>query len=337
MTDLETQLSDTLDMFTDLQHLYYYKEDDRGTLKKIYENALFVLNSPDIDVTHLTDEKGNNLLHLAADSFNVDFFVQAAHKGIDPYIKNNQNRNAFHSRHYDFSNSLWKKFEHIYFDAKIKSKSFSEVTTGFHKSFKQAIFEHNIKHNSTHYTLKEITTFLKDNDIYSHRNILLFSIEKINGSVTDLLEFVTQNKDTLTPEDNSLALHCGLKYMWTKAKKLEADLFLDIFINDFDFSIDENFLQSMRFSAEKYEKSSFKDIFHKQTEILIDNNYSLKKKFNFYFNFPHTYKNKDEYSILNLSQLYKVLSLEPVWNYYNIQNKLKKEHPESQKIKKPKI
>lgn len=337
MTDLQTQLSDTLDMFTDLQHLYYYKEDDRGTLKKIYENALFVLDNPEIDVLELVDEKGNNLLHLASDAFNVEFFIKAARKGINPYETNKSKRNAFHSRHYDFANSLWKKFEHIYFDSQIVSKSFSEVTKGFHVSFKQAIYENNIRHNGNSYDLKEVSQFLKENNLYSHKNVLLFAYEKINGSMTELLDFVTQNKEELTPEENSLALHCALRFTRIKSSKMEMDLLLDLFVNEHTFSIDENFLQSMKFTAEKYDKSSFQNIFHKQTQILVDNNYKLKKKFNFYFEMHYMKKDKQEYSIDNLSQLYKVLSLEPVWNYYHIHNKLNSTQNEAPKIKKPKI
>lgn len=337
MTDLKTKLSDTLELFHDLQNLSMFQEDNRGVLKTMYENTLEVLNNTTIDITGLVDEKNNNLLHLSSASYNVDYFIKAAAKGINPYLKNNDNRNAFQSRHYGFANTLWKKFEHIYFDTQVKSKSFSHITQGFHTLFKQAIYEANIKNNSSEYELSHIAQFLKDNDIYSHKNVLLFAFEKYNGTLTNLLSFIFQQQEELTPEENSIALHCCLKYMSMNNKKLEFNLLFDMFIEDTDFSINEDFLQSMKYSAENYKKSSFQEVFHKQTQILIDKKYNPKNKFKFYFSFNHTKNDKNLQSINNLSELYKNLSLNSVWNYYSLQHKLQSKESSSLQVKKPKI
>lgn len=334
--ELKVKLEDTLNLFYDLQNLYAYEEDTRGVLRKMYDHTIEVLNNPDIDVTQLKDEKGSNLLHLSADSFNVKYFILAAHKGINPYVKNNKGRNAFQSRHYDFANSFWKKFEHIYFDTEIVDKSFSHLTQGFHPLLKQAIYEQNIKGNTTHYTLKEITKFLKEENIYSHNNVLSFAFHKFDNTLVDLLDFLISNEQTLTPEDNSLALHCGLKHMLFKNSSLESSYLFEMFINDSDFSINENFLQSMQLSADNYKKSSFQEIFHKQTKILVNKNYNTKKKFDFYFSCHHKYKDKEIHHIDNLRELYSIYGLEPVWNYYKINHKLKIKD-DGIKIKKPKI
>lgn len=321
MQKLNAKLLDTLEVFSDLQNLYAYKEDTRGVLKKMYENTLEVLNTPEIDISNLVDSNGDNLLHLASSSYNIEFFMKAASKGVNPYILNNNNRNAFQSRHYDFAANLWKNFEHIYFDNKFTTKSFELITNGFHKSFKQSIYENNIKNNVSQFNINELSQFLNHNDIYSHRNVLLFLLEKYNNTLTNLLDFVLNNQETFTPEDNSLALLCGLKYMNINNKQLESDMFFELFVDNNKFSIDVNFLQSMQYSANKYQKPSFQQIFHKQTQILIDNEYILEKKLDFYLAFKYTKDGKDYHSVHNLAELYYALSLEPVWNYYSIQKK----------------
>lgn len=333
---LKNKLEDTLNLYYDLQHLYVYEEDSRGVLRKIYDNTLEVLESSEIDITELKDEKNNNLLHLAADAFNLKFFIKAAHKGINPYSKNDKGRNAFQSRHYDFANSFWKKFDHIYFDTKITEKSFDNVTKGFHPLLKQAIYEQNIKTNTSQYNLKQIAQFLKEQGIYSHANVLSFAFHKFNNPLVDLLDFLVSNEKTLTPEDNSLALHCGLKHMIYKNSTLESSFLLDMFIENADFAINENFLQSMYLSADNYKTSSFQSIFHKQTQILVEKKYNPKQKFDFYFSCHHTYKDKEIHSLNNLRELYQIYSLEPIWNYYKINHKLKLKD-NSIKIKKPKI
>jgi hypothetical protein len=332
--ELTIKLDDTLNLFYDLQNLYAYKEDTRGILKKIYENTLEVLNNPEINLNDLKDENNNNLLHLASDAFNLNFFIKAAQKGINPYEKNNKGRNAFQSRNYDFANMFWKKFEHIYFDSDIKEKSFSHITKGFHPLLKQAIYEQNIKTNSSQYNLKEISDFLKNEGIYSHNNVLSFAFNKFNNSLVDLLDFIVSNENTFTSEDNSLALHCGLKHMIYKNSSLESSYLFDLFIDNADFCINENFLQSMQLSADNYRKSSFQSIFHKQTQILVEKNYNPNKKFDFYFYCHLQYKDKEIHSLNNLKELYKIYSLEPVWNYYKINNNLKiKNHENIKKIK----
>lgn len=335
MSELDKKLSDTLEVFNDLNNIHIFEDDTHGVLKKMYINTLDVLNNQFIHVENLVDNNNNNLLHLAASSCNIDFFLKAAAKGINPYLKNNDNRNAFQSRHYDFANTLWKKFEHIYFDSEVKKKSFSILTNGFHNIFKQAIYEKNIKINSSQYELIEISQFLKNNDIYSNKNVLLFALDKHNGKLTNLLSFIFEQQEELTPEENSIALHCCLKYMSMNSKKLEFNLLFDMFIENTEFAINEDFLQSMKYSAKNYNKSSFQEIFHKQTQILIDKKYDSKNNFEFYFSF-HT-KENDLRSIKNLSDFYTTLSLNSVWNYYYLKYKLQSKETTSIQIKKLKI
>lgn len=186
---INQKLEDTLNIFYDLNNLYYYEEHN-GKLKIMYDNMLEVLNNPEYDVTSLKDENNNNLLHLAAKSSNVKYFILAAKKGLNPYALNLKNLNAFQGKSYDFATQLWKNFEHLYFDDKIKNKSFSFITQGFHKEFKQSIFEKNIKNNSTHYSINEISDFLTANDIYSHENVLEFCVEKVHLSSQNYLNLL---------------------------------------------------------------------------------------------------------------------------------------------------
>lgn len=333
--NIDKKLNDTLEVFYDLQNLYAYEEDNRGVLRTMYDNTLEVLANPDIDVKNLLDEKGNNLLHLAATANNITFFIKAAHKGIDPYIKNHNNRNAFQSKHYEFANNLWKKFEHIYFDNSIKDKSFEKVTQGFHLNFKQAIYENNIKNNKFNFNIKEISQFLKDQNIYSHENVLHFVFDKFDGSLLDLLEFVVHHEKELTPENNSFALHCALKHLQFKNNLFESSYLLDMFMNDTNFSMNEHFLQSMQISASHYKKPGFADILHNQTNILVRHNYNIKENFNFYYHCHHKTNNKEIHSVKNLEELYQVYDLQSVYNYYHIDYKLKEKN--NNKIKRPKI
>lgn len=280
---LDKKLQDTLEVFSDLQNLYAYEEDTRGVLRTMYDNTVEVLNNPDIDVENLIDEKGNTLLHLASQANDIDYFIKAAHKKINPYIKNDKNRNAFQSKHYEFANNLWKKFERVYFDNSIKEKSFDKLTKNFHKSFKTAIYENNIKNNKFDFNIKKISEFLKEQDIYSHINVLNFAFEKFDSPLLDLLEFVIENETTLTPEHNSFALHCALKQLQFKNNLFECSYMLDMFMQDADFAIDEHFLQSMQISASNYKKAGFDVILQKQTSLLVSKCYNPKENFGFYY------------------------------------------------------
>lgn len=339
MNQLSKKLSDTLEVFQDLQNLYVYKEATSGILKTMYDNTMDILNKPNINVINLLDEKDNNLLHLAADAYNVNFFLLVASQGINPYLKNKNNRNAFQSKHYDFANIIWKKFEHINFDNQIINKSFKHITQGFHSSFKQAIYESNIGNNSSHYDIDQLIDFLNENNIYSHHNVLLFSLEKYNGNIHHLLSFITKNFNTMTPEDNSLAIHCCLKTITINHKKQDHSLLFDQFINHSVFSLDSHFFQSMKYSAQHYKKTFFQNIFHKQTKILVQNQYNIKQSFNFYFFIPLKNQSANISSIEKLSELYQLFSLQPVWDYYHVQHKLlsPKSIDISQPIKKIKI
>lgn len=339
MSQLSTQLSDILEVFQDLNNLHIYKDSNSNILQSMYNNTIEVLKNPDIDISHLLDLKGNNLLHLAAQSFHVDFFLQVAAKGIDPYLKNNEKRNAFQSKHYEFPNAIWKKFEHIYFDNDIINKSFFHLTQGFHFNFKQVIYQNNIKNNSSQYELDDIIQFLNDNDIYSHHNVLLFAFEKYNGNLHHLLNFITKNVDNMTLEDNSLALHCYLKNIAMNNQNHNSLSFFEQFINHSSFSLDQHFFQSMKYSAQYYKKDIFQHIFHKQTEILVQNKYNIDQSFNFYFFIPLKNQSANISSIEKLSELYQLFSLQPVWDYYHVQHKLlsPKSIDISQPIKKIKI
>ena len=68
--NINEKLEDTLNIFYDLNNLYYYEEHD-GKLKSMYDNMMEVLSNPTYNVLHLKDEKNNNLLHLASQSSNV--------------------------------------------------------------------------------------------------------------------------------------------------------------------------------------------------------------------------------------------------------------------------
>lgn len=210
---INEKLEDTLNIFYDLNNLYYY-EEHHGKLKVMYDNMLEVLTNPEYDVTYLKDKHQNNLLHLAANSSNIKYFILAAKKGINPYALNLKNLNAFQGKSYDFASQLWKNFEHLYFDDKIKNKSFSFITQGFHKEFKQSIFEKNIKNNSTHYSINEISEFLNANEIYSHENVLEFCVEKVQCKLTELFEFVNLNEDSLLPCHYSMIAFIAIKNMF---------------------------------------------------------------------------------------------------------------------------
>lgn len=324
--DLDKKLQDTLEVFSDLQNLYAYEEDTRGVLRQMYDNTLEVLHNPDINVKNLVDDQGNTLLHLAAHANHIEYFIKAAHKGIDPYIQNSKNRNAFYSRHYEFANTLWKSFEHVYFSNTVKDKSFEKVTQEFHLNFKQKIYENNIKNNKFDFNIQQICQFLKQQNIYSHNNVLMFAFDKFDSPLAELLEFVIEHEKSLSSENNSLALHCALKHLQFKNTLSKNSHMLDMFMNNADFAVNQHFLQSMQISASNYHKSGFDNILHKQTSILINNNYNIKEKFNFYYQCSHKQNNKEIHSVDNLEQLYQVYNLQSVYNYYKIDFKLQEKN-----------
>ena len=329
--NINEKLEDTLNIFYDLNNLYYYEEHD-GKLKSMYDNMMEVLSNPTYNVLHLKDEKNNNLLHLASQSSNVKFFLLAAKKGINPYDLNNNKKNAFQGKSYDFAGLLWKNFEHLYFDNKIQNKSFQKITEGYHVDFKQSIFEKNIQHNSTHYSLDAISDFLKSNHIYSHDNVLLFCENKVEMKLTDLFDFINTHSETLLPRHYSISLFIILKNMslHKKQRAIGEYLVTDLLANH-SFEFDSFFLKSMNFSAQKYHHDLFKEVFHQQTEILCKNQYKFDEKFPFYFDFFDNQKASHFNTLMDLFIYYK---LTPVYHYFSMNDKiLEKKHHQAKKIK----
>ena len=325
--EFQTKINDTLDLFTDLNNLYYYENDYRGKLKSMYNNALEALQNNEYNeiIQQTFDENGNSLLHLAAYYNNVKFFLMAAKKGINPYLKNNKQLNAFHSKSYDFASDLWKKLDRLFFESKKLSNvnssesSFLKITTGFHPLFKQTIYEKNIKNNSSSLNIQEITDFLKDAELFSNKNVLLFIKEKFNIKPSEILNFLLNNID-LTIEENSLGLNSFLKAC-TFNKPTSYDLLLlENWINCSNFEINEEFLNSLLYPATKYNSIHYKPIFNKQTEILIKEQYDINSDLNFYFLNNSTTNNKTSFK--KISELYEHFKLMPIYNYYQLNNKI---------------
>ena len=315
---IKEKLEDTLNIFYDLNNLYYYEENN-GKLKIMYDNMLEVLHNPQFDVSCLKDEKNNNLLHLAAQSSNVKYFLLAAKKGLNPYDINDKKMNAFQGKSYDFANQVWKVFEHLYFDNKISNKSFEFITEGYHIDFKQSIFEKNIKHNSSHYSIDEISNFLKQNNIYSHDNVLLFCESKIEMNLTDLFDFFNYHEDSLLPQHHSMILFISLKNMFIhKKQRAIGEVLLPDFLTQHSFDLDTYFLKSINYSAQKYNKDIFKEIFHQQIEILCKENYDFNKEFNFYYDF---YDNQKPSSFKKMMDLIIHYKLTPVYHFFSINDK----------------
>lgn len=332
MMSINEKLQDTLNVFYDLNNLYYYEENN-GKLKIMYDNMLEVLSNSKYDVSSLKDENNNNLLHLAAQSSNVKYFLLAAKKGLNPYDVNLKKLNAFHGKDYDFANQIWKKFEHLYFDNKIPNKSFEFITEGYHVDFKQSIFEKNIRNNSTHYSIDEISNFLKQNNIYSHDNVLLFCENKIEMNLTHLFDFVNSNEDSLLPKHYSMILFISLKNMSIhKKQRAIGEFLLPDFLTNHSFDVDSYFLRSINFSAQKYNKDLFKEIFHEQIKILFKEKHDFNKDFDFYFDF---FDNQKPSSFKTLMDLLIHYDLTPVYHYISINEKFLDAH--SNPIKKHKI
>ena len=62
---IKEKLEDTLNIFYDLNNLYYYEENN-GKLKIMYDNMLEVLNNPQFDVSCLKD--GEHLIFFPLDN-----------------------------------------------------------------------------------------------------------------------------------------------------------------------------------------------------------------------------------------------------------------------------
>lgn len=343
-SELKIKLEDTLNLFYDLKNTSFYEDCDNSFVKKMLNNTYEVLNNPDIDVTELKDEKGRNLLHLAAESSHLDYFIKAAHKGINPYLNNDKRINAFQSGNYNFANSFWQKFNNIYFDDKIVQKSFSQITKGFHPLLKQSIYKENIKNNTSHYNLDEISHFLKEENIYSHHNVLFFAIHKFNSPLEDLLHFIHTNKTTLTPQDNSLALRCGLKNMGFKKSNEQTHALFEQFIDESEFSLENDFFQSIASSVVHYSNSHFQSIIHKQIKILAEKDYDPYHSLDFHLN-NYVFSHKSLGKISEDNQLHsfsefmkdcKFDHFDSIFNYFKLQKQLENKN-EKTNIKKTKF
>lgn len=283
-------------------------------LNKLYTDAQNIFLNKTYSNINIQNEDGNTFLHFAFEQGNHKYINQLLQSGANPYIKNNNNKNAFQvqKKNYDFMSKFWNNYEkdiNLYFDIFIKDAK------KYHPEFRQTLLDISIEKTSgfNKNSIQYIEKSLKSINLLNNKNIinLLMKSSKFEVSENSFdKKFTYLLKLDKDDSDNNFILETLIdKLLRFRIAPNNLALFIK-FIEENSFKYDLSFYKSITNSQLllNYE------IPHYQTIIntLIDK--SLKENFDLKYTFEDfTYKKP---TILEIFLQY------PAVNFYYLNSKI---------------
>jgi ankyrin repeat protein len=282
---------------------------DSKFLSKFRKTAENIFNKDLYSDINVQDENGNTFLHHAMYS-NLSVWVERIlRKGGNPFIDNNEKRNAF-----QYASKKFKTTYKVNID-----EYFQKNTQGFCKEFKQGLFDGSVKTSiydkSYFYKIDE---YLQSIDLVNDKNKINLSYANWPIPIEERIDYYLNNFDS--PENNSHFFK-----LLTHARKDERIFddkeIVERFLNR-EFVWDENFKQGLANlirNTESDDKDTV-DALVTGLNIMFDNKFSFKENL--------------EWNISLEDQLLESDSLKPIYMSEKLQHTLQEKSEKKSKVLK---
>lgn len=177
---------------------------------QIIQRGQFLLDTKAYSDINIQDKHGNTFLHYASQYHSKKLMMSILNLGANPYIENNQGRNAFQvSREYGFMYRFWQDIEQ---SELMRFEAFRQRSLSFHPDFRDTLFDLLMDKNFTFSSsLTAQIDYVHQTGLMSNKNLISMIFLSHNPVSKEHFNYLLNMERT--PDDNAQIIYRYAKHI----------------------------------------------------------------------------------------------------------------------------